>query len=150
MGPHILNLLSTGSLQTHKRFIMSQIRAHPYIQKNYIHVYIYCITPLAWVEIQCFALTAYMLTRLHAYMLTSLHAYMLTRLHAYKLTCMCVHVYTLRHGYVSTCDPKAPCWSLTHGALGPAAAPNQESSLRQRPTWSTSARLSADVDHAGR
>ena len=85
----------------------------------------YCITPLAWVEIQCFALTAYMLTCLHAYMRTclhaymltrlhaylraSLHAYMLTRLHAYTLTCMCVHVCTLicfnllRHDCVSTC-----------------------------------------------
>ena len=35
---------------------------------------IYCITPLAWVEIQCFALTAYMLTCSHAYMFTSLYA----------------------------------------------------------------------------
>ena len=69
----------------------------------------YCITPLAWVEIQCFALTAYMPMCLHVHLRASLHAYMLTRLHAYTLTCMCVHVCTLicfnllRHDCVSTC-----------------------------------------------
>ena len=48
----------------------------------YIYIYIYCITPLAWVEIQCFALTAYMPTCLHAYMQTRLHAY------AYMIACL--------------------------------------------------------------
>ena len=70
---------------------------------------IYRVTPLAWVEIQCFALTAYMPMCLHVHLRASLHAYMLTRLHAYTLTCMCVHVCTLicfnllRHDCVSTC-----------------------------------------------
>ena len=66
-------------------------------------IFFYCITPLAWVEIQCFALTAYMPMCLHVHLRASLHAYMLTRLHAYTLTCMCVHVCTLIHDCVSTC-----------------------------------------------
>ena len=59
---------------------------HPFLAfkfYSFFDLYIYCITPLAWVEIQCFALTAYCL---HAYMPTCLHAYMLTCLHAYMLT----------------------------------------------------------------
>ena len=64
--------------------------------------------PLAWVEIQCFALTAYCL---HAYMLTCLHAYMLTCLptcmftysHAYMLICLNVGMI---HAYMLACFPR--------------------------------------------
>ena len=65
----------------------------------------YCITPLAWVEIQSFALTAYclhayMLTCLHAYMLTCLHACMFTYSFAYMLTCLNVGMITCLHAYM--------------------------------------------------
>ena len=73
----------------------------------------YCITPLAWVEIQCSALTAYCL---HAYMLTCLHAYMLTYLHVYVLACLRTYTFerwhdsclpsckfTYSHGYMLVC-----------------------------------------------
>ena len=73
----------------------------------------YCITPLAWVEIQCFALTAYMLTCLHAYMRTRLHAcaYMFARL--YALICLDTTVFL--HAYVLTCLLATPCSpTLTH------------------------------------
>ena len=43
----------------------------------------YCITPLAWVEIQCFALTVYMPTCLHVDKRACLHAYTLAYVHAY-------------------------------------------------------------------
>ena len=55
---------------------------------------LYCITPLAWVEIQSFALTAYMLICLHVLLRASLHAYMLTRLQAYTLTCVQAYIRT--------------------------------------------------------
>ena len=52
----------------------------------YIYIYIYikvhCITPLAWVEIQCFALTVYMPTCLHVDKRAALHAYTLECVHA--------------------------------------------------------------------
>ena len=41
---------------------------------------VYCITPLAWVEIQCFALTVDMPTCLHVDLRAGLHAYVLTGL----------------------------------------------------------------------
>ena len=65
----------------------------------------YCITPLAWVEIQCFALTAYMLTCLHAYMRTRLHAcaYMHVRICFNLLRHDCVS--TCLRAYMFTCDP---------------------------------------------
>ena len=60
------------------------------------YTYRYCITPLAWVEIQRFALTI----NLHVYLFTCLHAYciacMLTCLHAYVLTPL--YVYMHSHG----------------------------------------------------
>ena len=43
-----------------------------------------------------------------------------------------------------------PRWSLTHGAFGVLRGCGAQSSIRQRPDWPTSARLGADVDHAGR
>ena len=62
-----------------------------------IDIYTYCITPLAWVEIQSFALTAYCL---HAYMLTCLHACMFTYSFAYMLTCLNVGMITCLHAYM--------------------------------------------------
>ena len=49
---------------------------------NYIYIKVYCITPLAWVEIQCFALTVYMPTCLHVDKRAALHAYTLACVHA--------------------------------------------------------------------
>ena len=54
---------------------------------------LYCITPLAWVEIQCFALTAYMPTCLHVDKRACLHAYTLACVHAYMHLRTCLHAY---------------------------------------------------------
>ena len=53
----------------------------------------YCITPLTWVEIQCFALTAYMPTCLHVHMRACLHSYMLTFVHEYTHLRTCLYAY---------------------------------------------------------
>ena len=95
-------------------YIYTYIHAYIHTQPNkQKHIYTYCITPLAWVEIQCFALTAYMLTCLHAYMRTRLHAcaYMFARLYAL----ICLNTTVCLHAYVLTCLFATPCSpTLTH------------------------------------
>ena len=58
-----------------------------------VFIYIYCITPLAWVEIQCFALTVYMPTCLYVDKRACLHAYTLACVHAYMHLRTCLHAY---------------------------------------------------------
>ena len=87
----------------------------------------YCITPLAWVEIQCFALTAYCL---HAYMLTCLHAYMLTYLHVYVLACL--HACMLERWHDSCLPPTstAHMWGIFDFSLPPSQPASQPTNQR--------------------
>jgi hypothetical protein len=116
---------------------------------NYIYIKVYCITPLAWVEIQCFALTVYMPTCLHVDKRAALHAYTLACVHA------CSHQKTTQNppkNLPKTSQkppkirPRGPPKSLLLG-LGRQEAPRR---LQDAPRHSQEGLLEASREPPGR